>query len=209
MFQGYGFLGSRVCATAIPVLARAGVRAALDGDAGPHIVVAPASLLENWQRELARWCPGLKVVLYYGRERGDLRHELLAWRCAYLGNVSCCAAPAGTYVCTFSLRVTCCPCSGCLQRWPVLHQTALACRRRKLGGGRASEQNSSVDDVTALGDGDSEAEDSQTDSGSAYSGEDDGSRPDSTSAPNGTPVSAAVGAPHCACAWLRWADTRF
>ena len=66
----------------------AGVRAALDGDAGPHIVVAPASLLENWQRELARWCPGLRVVLYYGRERGDLRQELLAWRCASAGGQS-------------------------------------------------------------------------------------------------------------------------
>ena len=68
-----------------PNQARAGIRAALDGDAGPHIVVAPASLLENWQRELARWCPGLKVVLYYGRERGDLRQELLTWRYATWG----------------------------------------------------------------------------------------------------------------------------
>ena len=30
----------------------------LDKDAGPHLVVVPASLLENWQRELPRWCPG-------------------------------------------------------------------------------------------------------------------------------------------------------
>lgn len=26
----------------------------------PHIVVCPASLLENWQRELRMWCPGLR-----------------------------------------------------------------------------------------------------------------------------------------------------
>lgn len=59
----------------------AGVRRALDGDAGPHMIVAPASLLQNWQRELQRWCPGLKAVLYYGKERGRLRERLSAWRC--------------------------------------------------------------------------------------------------------------------------------
>lgn len=30
------------------------------GDPGPHLVVVPASLLENWQRELAAWAPNLK-----------------------------------------------------------------------------------------------------------------------------------------------------
>jgi hypothetical protein len=29
-------------------------------DPGPHLVVVPASLLENWQRELAAWAPNLK-----------------------------------------------------------------------------------------------------------------------------------------------------
>ena len=67
----------------------AGVRRALDGDAGPHIIVAPASLLQNWQRELQRWCPGLRAVLYYGKERGLLRERLSAWRCAGPGLGSC------------------------------------------------------------------------------------------------------------------------
>lgn len=58
----------------------AGVRRVVDGDAGPHIIVVPASLLENWQRELKRWCPSLKVVLYYGKDRGQLREELLEYR---------------------------------------------------------------------------------------------------------------------------------
>jgi hypothetical protein len=61
---------------------RAGALRLLDGDAGPHIIVAPASLLENWQRELARWCPALKVVPYFGAARIDLRDELEHWRCA-------------------------------------------------------------------------------------------------------------------------------
>ena len=60
----------------------AGALRLLDGDAGPHIIVAPASLLENWQRELARWCPSLKVAPYFGAARIDLRNELDDWRCA-------------------------------------------------------------------------------------------------------------------------------
>lgn len=59
----------------------AGVRRVLDGDAGPHLVVVPASLLENWQRELRQWCPSLKVIVYYGKDRVQIREELLDQRC--------------------------------------------------------------------------------------------------------------------------------
>ena len=45
-------------------------------DKGPHLVICPASLLENWQRELARWCPSLSVVAYYGPKRSELRYNL-------------------------------------------------------------------------------------------------------------------------------------
>ena len=60
-------------------------------------------------------------------------------------------------------------------------------RRRKLGGGRSSEQNSSVDDVTALGT-------PEEDSGSGSGSDEDyvGSQV-SAPLPDGTP--AAVGAP--------------
>lgn len=33
---------------------------------GPHLVVAPASTLANWQRELTLWCPKLRIVVYSG-----------------------------------------------------------------------------------------------------------------------------------------------
>lgn len=48
----------------------------MDNDPGPHLVVVPASLLENWQRELRRWCPNMKSVVYYGKHRLVVRKRL-------------------------------------------------------------------------------------------------------------------------------------
>jgi hypothetical protein len=44
-----------------------------DRDAGgPHLVVCPTSVVGNWERELARFAPGLPVVRHHGAERaGD------------------------------------------------------------------------------------------------------------------------------------------
>ncbi|XP_046965770.1 SWI/SNF-related matrix-associated actin-dependent regulator of chromatin subfamily A containing DEAD/H box 1 homolog [Vanessa cardui] len=44
---------------------------------GTHLVVVPASTLDNWSSELARWCPSLRVSKYYGNpeERRLLRIE--------------------------------------------------------------------------------------------------------------------------------------
>ena len=38
-------------------------------------------------RELERWCPSLKVVKYYGKDRALLRQELDSWRSAPSGRV--------------------------------------------------------------------------------------------------------------------------
>ena len=64
-----------------PSPAAAGCIRHLENDPGPHLVVVPASLLENWQRELRRWCPELKVVIYYGKHRAVVRKRLntLKW----------------------------------------------------------------------------------------------------------------------------------
>ena len=37
--------------------------AARDGEPGPDLLVAPASLLENWRREAARFAPGLRLLI--------------------------------------------------------------------------------------------------------------------------------------------------
>lgn len=43
----------------------------------PHLIVVPSSTLENWMNEIAKWCPSLRVLTYYGsiQERTQLRHK--------------------------------------------------------------------------------------------------------------------------------------
>ena len=42
---------------------------------GPHLVVVPTSVIINWEKELKRFCPGFKVLCYYGnaKRRKELR----------------------------------------------------------------------------------------------------------------------------------------
>lgn len=49
------------------------------GEQGPHLIVVPASTLENWLREFQRFCPALKVEPYYGSqdERAEIRDTLI------------------------------------------------------------------------------------------------------------------------------------
>ncbi|XP_062493613.1 SWI/SNF-related matrix-associated actin-dependent regulator of chromatin subfamily A containing DEAD/H box 1 [Pezoporus occidentalis] len=53
------------------------------GSKGPHLVVVPASTLDNWIREIHLWCPDLKVLVYYGcqedrkRLRGEISHKMV------------------------------------------------------------------------------------------------------------------------------------
>lgn len=49
------------------------------GGVGPHLVVVPASTLENWCREFARFAPTINVQTYYANkaERPELRDMLV------------------------------------------------------------------------------------------------------------------------------------
>jgi len=42
---------------------------------GPHLIIVPTSCLVNWEVEFKRFCPGLKVLCYYGnaKKRKELR----------------------------------------------------------------------------------------------------------------------------------------
>lgn len=48
------------------------------GRPGPHLVIVPASTLDNWLREFGTFSSNLSVRVYYGNqiERADLRYEL-------------------------------------------------------------------------------------------------------------------------------------
>lgn len=37
-------------------------------DKGPHLLVCRVSMLENWKREVKKWCPTLSILLYHGDE---------------------------------------------------------------------------------------------------------------------------------------------
>ncbi|MCJ1272489.1 hypothetical protein MMC21_000275 [Puttea exsequens] len=49
------------------------------GIKGPHLVVVPASTLENWLREFSIFCPNLRVMPYYAdqKERQGIQQEIL------------------------------------------------------------------------------------------------------------------------------------
>lgn len=51
--------------------------------AGPFMVVAPASLIANWEQEFHQWAPSLKLVSYKGS--ADARAALFTQQvCFYL-----------------------------------------------------------------------------------------------------------------------------
>ncbi|KAF3431011.1 hypothetical protein FNV43_RR25741 [Rhamnella rubrinervis] len=48
----------------------------LNNDPGPHLIVCPASVLENWERELKKWCPSFSVLQYHGSTRSAYSKQL-------------------------------------------------------------------------------------------------------------------------------------
>ncbi|KAK5776730.1 hypothetical protein PVK06_044693 [Gossypium arboreum] len=48
----------------------------LKNDPGPHLIVCPASVLENWEIELKKWCPSFSVLQYHGAGRAAYSKEL-------------------------------------------------------------------------------------------------------------------------------------
>jgi hypothetical protein len=70
-------MGLGKTAQAISFLAAVNARRLSEGHPPqPHMVIAPASVLENWARELDRWAPALKVVTYHGSERSKVRDDI-------------------------------------------------------------------------------------------------------------------------------------
>ncbi|WP_437626958.1 DEAD/DEAH box helicase [Sorangium sp. So ce1151] len=55
-----------------------GRRSAAPGDARPTLLVAPTSVVGNWEREAARFAPALPLVRHHGEERARSAEELAA-----------------------------------------------------------------------------------------------------------------------------------
>jgi E1A-binding protein p400 len=45
---------------------------------GPHLIVVPTSIVINWEMELKKWCPGLKVLTYFGSQK-ERKMKRVGW----------------------------------------------------------------------------------------------------------------------------------
>lgn len=39
------------------------------GNWGPHLIIVPTSVMLNWEMECKKWCPGFKILTYYGTQK--------------------------------------------------------------------------------------------------------------------------------------------
>jgi SNF2 family DNA or RNA helicase len=103
-FPHLGLLGDEMgLGKTVQTIAMLGLLAAKYNIKGPHLVVAPASTLENWRRELNKWLPNARVCLYHGSQKdraelqrvmsplrnGSMRFDVLVTSYTYFERESC------------------------------------------------------------------------------------------------------------------------
>ncbi|KAI0424458.1 SNF2 family N-terminal domain-containing protein [Xylaria sp. FL1042] len=53
---------------------------------GPHLVIVPTSVMLNWEMEFKKWCPGFKVLSYYGSIE-ERKRKRQGWKTDDMWNV--------------------------------------------------------------------------------------------------------------------------
>ncbi|KAI1399622.1 SNF2 family domain-containing protein [Hypoxylon fuscum] len=53
---------------------------------GPHLVIVPTSVMLNWEMEFKKWCPGFKVLAYYG-SIDERKRKRQGWKTDDMWNV--------------------------------------------------------------------------------------------------------------------------
>ncbi|KAF2401763.1 hypothetical protein EJ06DRAFT_528919 [Trichodelitschia bisporula] len=53
---------------------------------GPHLIVVPTSVMLNWEMEFKKWCPGFKILTYYG-DQNERKKKREGWMNDDLWNV--------------------------------------------------------------------------------------------------------------------------